>query len=345
MKTAKKGAVTLANEKLAAKQKPANEMAQPLTLGKYAHQVIDEQYHKTIKQQRKVLADKDPEHLHQMRVGTRRLRTALQVFQNVVEIPKAGNAKQVGKLARVLGALRDLDVQLADLETHYRPKLPKGEQKQLDSVIATLQKHRRQAFTDVEDALTRSRYQALQSAYETWLKSPQFTVLSQLPLLPLLPDLLSPLLSTLLLHPGWLAQSTDASEAAPETLHDLRKACKHVRYQAEFFADFYGDAFKQWIEEIKTIQAKLGSLQDSQVLLDLLDRHLPKRAHLPTLQAVIQQAQTEVMIGWEDIRCKYLDSDFRYQLHQMLLSPRISATSVPSTTSASSTLAKCVSAI
>lgn len=330
MKTVKQDAVTT-----------PEAQAQPLTLGEYAYQVIDEQYRKTIKQEKKVLADKDPEHLHQMRVGTRRLRTALQVFRDVVEIPKAADAKQIGNLARVLGTLRDLDVQLADLENSYRLQLPKAEQKSLDAVIAALQKQRRNAFADVEAALTRSRYQDLQAAYKTWLKSPQYTVLAQLPLFPSLPDLLSPLLSTLLLHSGWL-ESTETSKAAPEALHDLRKACKHVRYQAEFFADFYGDAFQQWIEEIKTIQAKLGKMQDTQVLMELLDRHLAEQWHLPKMEEAIQQAQAEAMADWETIRCKYLNPDFRYRLHQMLLEP-VAASELSEPRAASASI-KCVSA-
>ncbi len=71
----------------------ANSIAQlPQPLEAYAHQVIAEQYRRIVKQEKKVLADKDPEALHQMRVGTRRLRTALQVFGGAIELPKAGSA-------------------------------------------------------------------------------------------------------------------------------------------------------------------------------------------------------------------------------------------------------------
>ncbi|MBD1848449.1 CHAD domain-containing protein [Leptolyngbya sp. FACHB-711] len=71
----------------------ANSIAQlPQPLEAYAHQVIAEQYRRIVKQEKKVLADKNPEALHQMRVGTRRLRTALQVFDGAIELPKAGSA-------------------------------------------------------------------------------------------------------------------------------------------------------------------------------------------------------------------------------------------------------------
>lgn len=291
-----------------------------LTLGEFAHTVIREQYQAVVKQEKKVIADRDPEHLHTMRVGTRRLRTALQVFDQAIALPKTATAKRIGSLSRVLGKLRDLDVQTADLQQHYRPDLPEIEQRSLDEVIGKLQKERQVAFSAVEDALTRSRYQHLKVDYEAWLSQPRYTPLATQNVLPLIPDLLSPLLSTLLLHPGWLIQ-IDASDVASDVLHDLRKACKHVRYQAEFFIPFYGEAFQTWIKDIKAIQSKLGTVHDSQVLQALLVKHLPKHTKLHDLQAVVQQTQTEALSDWDSVRERYLEPAFRQHLHYLLLEP------------------------
>ncbi|XHX80308.1 MAG: CHAD domain-containing protein [Stenomitos frigidus ULC029] len=291
-----------------------------LTLGAFAQAVISEQYRAVVKQEKKVIADKDPEPLHQMRVGTRRLRTALQVFDRAIEIPKVATAKRIGSLAKVLGRLRDLDVQIAALQIEYRPDVAKTEQRSLDDVIAKLQKERHGVLADVQDALTRSRYQQLKAAYENWIEQPRYTALAAQPLQLLLPDLLSPLLSTLLLHPGWLVQ-TDMSDAASESLHDLRKACKHVRYQAEFFVSFYGEAFQTWIDDIKAIQSKLGTVHDGQVLQTLLTQHQPKHDQLPDLQATIQQTQAAAMSDWETVRLRYLEPAFRQHLRQLLLAP------------------------
>jgi CHAD domain-containing protein len=291
-----------------------------LTLGEFAHAVIREQYGAVVKQEKKVIADQDPKPLHEMRVATRRLRTALQVFDGAIAMPKAATAKRVGSLTRILGRLRDLDVQLADLQQRYRPAVAETEQRSLDEVLEQLTKERRVALAAVEDALTRSRYRHLKVDYEVWLDQPRYTPLATQALLPLIPDLLSPLLSTLLLHPGWLVQ-TDEIDAASDRLHDLRKACKHVRYQAEFFVPFYSEAFQTWIEEIKTIQAKLGTLHDSQILQELLTKYLPKHATLPELQAIVQQTQADALSDWETTRQRYLEPAFRQHLHHMLLEP------------------------
>lgn len=304
-----------------AELQPESQEVQSLTLGEYGYSMINEQYHRVIKYEKPVLADEDPENLHHMRVGTRRLRTALQVFGMALKVPKAGSIRRITELARVLGQLRDLDVQLADLKDVYRPQLDKKEQKLLDGMIKALKKQRSEAFAAVEDTLARSRYQDLKQAYETWLEKPQYTAISQLPLLMVLPDLLNPLLSELLLHPGWLVPADHSSQEESKTLHELRKVCKHVRYQTEFFVCFYGDPFQKWIKEIKVLQDQLGSFQDSQVLMDLLNTHLPASKEMKGLQAIIQRNRTDLLSTWDETRHQYLDSDFRLRLHHILLQP------------------------
>ncbi len=288
------------------------------TLGNYACALIRKQYQALIKQEKRVLADCDPEGLHDMRVASRRLRTALQVFERAVDLPKAASGKRLQAIAKVLGNLRDLDVQLADLNNEYLPLLPVAEQRSLAEVVQALQQERRKAFAATADVLGRSRYRDLKEAYDTWLHQPRYTTLADLPLMLVLPDLLNPLLSALLLHPAWLIPLNQAAELS-ETLHDLRKLCKHVRYQAEFFINFYGPEFQAWVQEIRIIQEALGQLQDVQVLQELLAEHLPKSVKLPKFHRLIQTRQNTALQAWEVLRPKYLLPDFRQQLRQQLL--------------------------
>jgi len=300
-----------------------------LTFGDYAYLVIETQYRAILQHLTPVLADTDPEHLHQMRVGTRRLRTALQIFGRAIKLPKAAREPQIKALAQVLGQLRDLDVQLADLTETYRPNLDTTEQALLDRVIRKLRKQRRQAYKAVKKTLEGKHLRSLKTAYEKWLTKPQYTAIAQLPLTALLPDLLSPLLAELLLHPGWLIPAHTSAATDEECLHDLRKACKHVRYQTEFFVPFYGESFQTWIKEIKTLQDSLGKLQDAYVLNDLLQQHLPKKAKMPTLQAQIQKIRTDLFSDWDSIRSQYLTTAYRQQLHQMLLDSKAAIAPTP----------------
>lgn len=291
-----------------------------LTLGDYTQAILAKQYGRLIKQEAGVLADSDPEHLHQMRVATRRLRTALQVFGDVVQLPKPARERQVQTLTQVLGRLRDLDVQIAALRTEYHPQLPATEQKWLDRAIAKLQKQRGKIFLEVEEFLHSPTYRDLKAAYETWCKQPRFTPLAQLLLVTTLPDLLTPLLSKLLLHPGWLVATARSDQDGP-ILHELRKTCKQVRYQAEFFTDRYPTPFQDWVDELKQIQANLGTVQDTHVLLEILADKGAKQAELPSLHQAIHQQQADALSNWDEIRAKYLDHAFRGSLYQIILSP------------------------
>lgn len=303
----------------AAKQKGQHSF----TLGEYAHQVIKQQYQRIVRQEKHVLDAKDPEHLHQMRVGTRRLRTALQVFDIVIKLPKAARVRRLRKLAAVLGTVRDLDVQIASLRDEYQPALNKREQKQLAKALESLNDRRERATTKMKDVLSQPRYQDLKTAYEAWLQQPVYTLVEPLPLAATLSDLLNPLLSELLLHPGWLISTEQAAGANSAILHDLRKLCKQVRYQAEFFTTFYTKAFQDWIKEVKGLQDCLGKFQDTQILLELLADELGQTESLPGLRAIVQQKQADALENWEGTRQKYLDVDFRNHLRQMLLETRL----------------------
>ena len=57
----------------------------------------------------------DPEELHDMRVATRRLRAALSLFADVLPVRAQVFREELGWLGRLLGAVRDLDVQLEGL--------------------------------------------------------------------------------------------------------------------------------------------------------------------------------------------------------------------------------------
>lgn len=303
------------------KVKPA-QLLENCTLGDYAHAVIAKQYQRLVKQEAGVLQDADPEYLHQMRVGTRRLRTALQVFGEAVKLPKPARENQVRVLTKVLGQLRDLDVQMAALKDQYRPKLPPSEQEMIDRANASLHKQRVKIFAEVKATLLQSEYRNLKAAYEKWVEAPEFTTLAQLPLAVALPDILSPLLSKLLLHPGWLVAAAEQSTSSGVTLHELRKTCKQARYQAEFFTDFYGDAFQNWVNELRQLQENLGIVQDTHVLLSVLSDHLPAKADFSQLQQVIQQQQANALSDWDQLRAKYLDAAFRRQLYEMILQPK-----------------------
>jgi CHAD domain-containing protein len=293
------------------------------TIGDFAVRVIGKQCQHLFSQQEGVLADQDPECLHQMRVRARRLRTALRVFAPVIKLPEPAQEKEVRQLARTLGALRDIDVQKIALLQVYRPHVSNSTQEALDDTIATLDKLRLRAFKKVQKTLHQKRYQFLRTTYDLWLMAPKLTPIAPLNLMAVLPDLLSPLLSQLLLHPGWLIPEHPSAPEELHCLHDLRKLCKYVRYQAEFFERFYPPALHDWISEIKTLQESLGQVQDTQVLESFFAEHVHGKAARKELQEKLLDDRTQALNILEPIRQRYLDQSYRYNLHQLILDPKM----------------------
>jgi len=91
----------------------------PQTIADLAYVAIARNTKKFIKYETAVLSDKDPEDLHQMRVGLRRLRSIIVGFQPVLKISRTCNQKNIGKIARTLGKKRDLDILIDNIKEEY----------------------------------------------------------------------------------------------------------------------------------------------------------------------------------------------------------------------------------
>ena len=101
----------------------AQHIAQQVDLlGGYAYQIIQQQSRLIFELRSQVLADTDIEDLHQMRIGTRRLRAALQLFADAIspdptepnssesgtsQSTSAQLTQSVSQLTKVLGRVRD----------------------------------------------------------------------------------------------------------------------------------------------------------------------------------------------------------------------------------------------
>ena len=87
--------------------------------------------------QAEVLADDDPEALHQLPVALRRLRTALGQFGPALELPKGVTERRIAQVAERTGRCRDLDVLRLRLREQILPRLPSQEQAKLHGALRT----------------------------------------------------------------------------------------------------------------------------------------------------------------------------------------------------------------
>jgi CHAD domain-containing protein len=315
------------------------------TLGAYARKVIRHEFEHIAKQEEAVLEDADIEPLHKMRVGMRRLRAAFNTFSPAIALPKKAAIQVIAEVSKQLGSTRDWDVMKHALKEDYRPLLSGTEQDRLDRTLNRLKKCRKRSFKQLEKALTGSRYKTLKRSLQDWLDDPTFETIAELPIDLVLPDLLLPMTSQLLLHPGWWVVPPEFSSAQvsktsisktpiskssnieqgleSKVLHSLRKLVKEIRYQSEFFETFYPPAYTDYIEDLKSIQELLGQLQDCTVLREFLTDELKTSLEdvLPTVAHRFQQTKHQAWENWQPLRQRFIDAAFRQELRSQILHP------------------------
>ena len=316
------------------------KVSKDATLSELAQVAIAKYLKQAISYEAGVLADRDPEDLHQMRVGLRRLRTALQVFDVAVTLPRAGQEPRVAKVARQLGELRDLDVISDTLRKRYAPDLPDSEHLMLERVLSHLHDRRQTVFKQVKKLLKGKKYKQIKQSLKAWTLEPTYQVMGQLPATMVVPDLVGPLVSRLWLHPGFLVgakfnpksikANTRLSVAATDqliseqgaVLHSLRKQVKRVRYQLKLVSNLYGAALDDDIDRLSQMQETLGDLQDSTVLEDFTTAVVPDaEAQVPTLFALLADSRHRAWKQWQIHQTYYLEPAHRQQLRLKLTQP------------------------
>lgn len=295
--------------------------------GEYAYLAIDKHFRKILQYETEVLKDKDPEDLHQMRVSMRRLRSVVTGFAPALILPRGGREDKIGKIGKILGKLRDLDVLQETLETLYYPQLPKPEKKLLNRALIFLKTQRKFALKAVKKLIKSESYKNFKKAYFSWLENPNFQPIAHLSIYPILPDLLLPQLSKFFLHPGWLLginvendqiQFPDKMDIKTvenilnnegKILHDLRKEAKRSRYNMELFTHFYGESYQKYIVKIKTIQTILGDIQDCSVLAEFLDNIFDFELldKMPTLVKLFQDTRYQKWQEWIVLQQYFLE--------------------------------------
>jgi CHAD domain-containing protein len=203
-------------------------------------------------------ADKDPENVHQLRVGTRRAGAALRIFKACLpEKAHARARKRLRKLRRAAGAARDWDVFLLALADW--PVRSEKQQAGFDFLAGqamgqrlTAQERLREVCADEPfdfDRLLGETVAAVQRPADDDVVT--------------LTDLARPLLSGLL-HDLDEAVGRDLEDYG--NLHQVRIAGKRLRYAMEVFAACFADRFRQELyPAVEEMQEVLGRANDSHV--------------------------------------------------------------------------------
>ncbi len=269
-------------------------LANGITIGECAVTAIGGYFKKWVNQEDSVRADQDPEALHQMRVGLRRLRSGLICFSPILPPEIGAQAPRLGKIMGILGRVRDLDVLRQELEENYLPLLPPDEQVRLEAYIALIAPRRQKRFARALKLLGSPFYQKTRGTIHKWLEKPRLQESADFSIQEMLPTLMLPALKDLLI-PSWDLRNT-------KELHDLRKQFKVVRYQLECFDPYFNEDLHQSLRHLRTAQDVLGFLHDRLVLMKSLSHKCLKE--MPRLHELVKQHQSEDWRTWYSLNCK-----------------------------------------
>lgn len=230
----------------------------------------------------------DMESLHQMRVGLRRLRAALQMFEEVLLAPE-DIASELAWLMDQLGPARDWDVLLA--ETLPRIEDDLLDSKALDGVRNAAQERRLALQEQVAVAVSSLRYKKLINRLEHWLDQRGWrdglSSKGKMRLKLRAADFADSILAAE--QQRLLKRGRRLKEASPEERHRVRIAAKRARYAAEFFASLYpGKRVRPYVAALTALQRELGALNDCNVAARLLDELCADNATLREAAALVR---------------------------------------------------------
>ncbi|MGE3808984.1 MAG: CHAD domain-containing protein [Gemmataceae bacterium] len=207
-------------------------------------------------------AEKDPEHVHQLRVSTRRARAALDVFESCLPAKVYRKAKKrLRSIRRAAGEARDWDVFLDSLLA----KQVGRQRHRFDFLVGFTVSQRWLARTNLEQLGDEYPF-----AFDRFLAETVASVQrSRLPDCDGLIDLARPVLANVL-QEFVLASHGNLVDEGP--LHQLRITGKKLRYSMELFASCFDGPFRtELYPQVEEMQEILGQINDSYVAIRRLE--------------------------------------------------------------------------
>lgn len=220
----------------------------------------------------------DVEELHDMRVASRRLRAAMSLFADVLPPSAAKLGEDLRWIGHSLGAVRDLDVQLEQLDA-WLTEVSEADRRALTALRSLLEAERSGARKTMLADLDSRRYELLVGRFGRMLRSARGrrTGPPSLPARAVAPDLIEERFNAFRKAAEKISDDSPAAD-----YHRVRIRGKRFRYALEFLADLYPGGTRLLIKRLVALQDILGLHQDAEVAIDRLrGLALERGAELP----------------------------------------------------------------
>jgi CHAD domain-containing protein len=217
------------------------------------------------------LLGEDEEELHDMRVATRRMRSAYDIFGPAYDAKVIKRYLQgLRKVGKVLGTVRDMDVILEN-GMSYRKGLEETKYSGFETLLAEWRHQIEKRRLKLTRHLQSEAYQNFKYNFNLFLQQPddaEISMASEEGINSRLRDTVPILIYSR--FAAVRAYENVIPTASMEQLHALRIDYKKFRYTLEYFREILGDNVGQIISELKQLQDHLGELHDAVVACDLI---------------------------------------------------------------------------
>jgi CHAD domain-containing protein len=200
--------------------------------------------------------------VHQVRVACRRLRSTLAAFRPVLDRAHTDPLREeLAQVGAALSPTRDAEVAIGHLRELVAAQ---PAELVLGPVAARLQQAALQdeqaAEVDARKALTSAAYLQLRDDLDALVAAPPLTEDAARPADEVFREVVAHTVKR-------LRRAVDVARDSDhaESLHDVRKAAKRVRYTAEATLPVLGEPVRELVSGIKAVQEVLGDRQDTYV--------------------------------------------------------------------------------
>ncbi|NPV55538.1 MAG: CHAD domain-containing protein [Anaerolineae bacterium] len=213
----------------------------------------------------------DIEYIHRMRVASRRFRSVLPIFAGCFPEKTVQQwSKDIRGVTRSLGAARDMDVQIAHLQSFHDNLTERKYQAGLRRMLLRLRQQRDKMQSNVIKNITRiQENQTLTEMLEKLSTYRCETAQYDRDLFQLARDNIMSRLEDLFIHEQAILEETNIEE-----LHATRISTKYLRYTLETFGALYDAGMKQEIQYCREIQDTLGTIHDCDVWAILIPQFI-----------------------------------------------------------------------
>ena len=220
-----------------------------------------------------LMAQQDPEFLHDYRIAIRRSRSLLGQVKPRMPLDKLKSVEdEFAWLGSLTGPARDHDVMLLELP-EYKALLPAYDNQAFASLEIYLREQKQITYQTLVEALHSQRYTTFKQDWRKLLESDDSRIWG------IAEKNTIGKFATTRIGKTYKRVLSDGMSIGPdsaiEAYHKLRKSCKKLRYLMEMFRELYpAKKIKALIKELKKLQDDLGELQDLEVHTEILQSFL-----------------------------------------------------------------------